>query len=417
MFKKKTTFVLGAGASYPYDYPLGDELIVRILQALKDQVIIIPYEEKRIFWNENDIENNIYYDFSKIKNFIQNFDEDINGILNLSYAPSGNNIPKLYEKDRQNKIYHTTINRIKQFYDLEQALKSFASPSIDTFLRDNPKFAEAGKIMIMYTLLSSENKKKFGLDKLGRSLCRKGDNWYTLLLNEIVSGCAENPKNLLGNKFDIVTFNYDVSLDYYLQTFLKEIEIFNDEGQESSIADQFLAETLNIHHIYGSLHKKNLVNENYGQYANDSNYDDKQKLVNNFERFRYSINNHSNIKTMYSERNPSDLDGMVNNTIKNILFSSEEIIFIGFGFDPDNLSQIGMPNKLQDYLRFSSPKKIIRYMNYGGEMSSIDFEFEKIEAYIEQHMSRKPSLKVIRSIATSIKKAYLNDFKKYLISD
>ncbi len=42
MFKKETVFILGAGASKPYGYPLGSDLIKEIIANIDNDCIYIP---------------------------------------------------------------------------------------------------------------------------------------------------------------------------------------------------------------------------------------------------------------------------------------------------------------------------------------------------------------------------------------
>lgn len=42
MFKSETLFILGAGSSYPYGYPLGKELVKHIIDNIKSDQILIP---------------------------------------------------------------------------------------------------------------------------------------------------------------------------------------------------------------------------------------------------------------------------------------------------------------------------------------------------------------------------------------
>ena len=60
MFKKNTVFVLGAGASKPYGYPIGSELIDDIINDLKDDSLYVSPSKgvtNNFHYNENDEKN------------------------------------------------------------------------------------------------------------------------------------------------------------------------------------------------------------------------------------------------------------------------------------------------------------------------------------------------------------------------
>ena len=56
MFRNKTVFVLGAGASKPYGYPIGRELIDDIIDNIERDKIFLPQrhgQSRSYFYNEN----------------------------------------------------------------------------------------------------------------------------------------------------------------------------------------------------------------------------------------------------------------------------------------------------------------------------------------------------------------------------
>ena len=66
MFNTKTLFILGAGASAPYGYPIGKQLIQNIIDDMEDFIFIPKYQSKKRppYWNENDKKNNVLYSFN-----------------------------------------------------------------------------------------------------------------------------------------------------------------------------------------------------------------------------------------------------------------------------------------------------------------------------------------------------------------
>ncbi|KTD66726.1 hypothetical protein Lste_2932 [Legionella steelei] len=435
MFNSETLFILGAGASAPYGYPLGKTLIQNIIDDMEDSIFIPKYSSKKSppFWNKSDITHNTLYDFNECNDVFNQAMPYVDGVeqhhirqqnedgVFYIYFNQDDNLHRFHKA-----FFLTKIKNINIFNKLKRALEVFDPISIDAFLRDNPSYAKAGKIMILYSLLKREDRDKFNLNQ-------SPDNWYSLLLNDLVSECADNPEKLSSNKVKFITFNYDVGLDFYLQTRIREIEIFLKTSEQSvSTADKFLEE-LEIKHVYGQLYLP-ADPSRYGLYFDskdgntakrraNSDYSDPAapslNLIQNFKRFIYSFAQFNNIKTMYDERNnPVERDEMISSYRSSIQWANE-IIFIGFGFDRDNLNLLGIPDNLWDFNQIF-PGKTIRYLNYKGDMKSLAQEFEKLQSEckdlldVNTHKYGNKRVNVIQSNANSICSAYQNDFKKFL---
>lgn len=255
--------------------------------------------------------------------------------------------------------------------------------SIDAFLRDNYSHRVAGKIMIIYSLLKCEI----------TSLLHD-DNWYSYLFNDISSGCNK-PEDILENKLTILTFNYDVSLDYYLYNSL----INTESLQKNNTAYDYINALKNnyIKHLYGQVYDNENILKNYGTLHMRF-----ENIQTNMRRFVTAVQNKNNIKLINDERNSisSSCD------IQKIIQQSNEIIIIGFSFDRDNLDILGFPYELSKYRKFLSGKEL-KYMDYKGQMNSLYNQFNEIQ---KQHKN----ILIIRSPADLIINAYQNDFKIYL---
>lgn len=443
MFNTKTLFILGAGASVPYGYPIGKKLIHNIIEDMEDSIFIPRYQSKNTppYWNENDKKNNVLYDFNSCIEGFKQISLYADESEPRHFEPYNNNgLFKIYYTSKSNPLnfahqffFQTQIKQVDAFAQLKNALEILDPVSIDAFLRDNPSYAQAGKMMILYSLLKREDPSKFNINQ-------SDDNWYSLLLNDLVSECADSPNKLSENKIKFITFNYDVSLDYFLHSRLKKIENFvKSDDKSESPADSFL-NALDIEHVYGYLYS--LVNtDQYGKYidiSEDNKFPNIQiswvgsatqqssspsltslKLIQNFKRFIFSFDQYNNIKTMYDERNnPTERDQMIVKH-KEALQWAEEIIFIGFGFDRDNLNMLGIPDTLSEYTQML-PGKTIRYLNYKGMMTSLSFEFKNIQEErnallnITSRKDKSKTINIIQSTADTICSAYQNDFKKFL---
>ncbi|WP_131784061.1 hypothetical protein [Legionella gresilensis] len=107
MFKEQTLFILGAGASYPYGFPLGKELINCILQDMNDEVLITTYKNKEgpPAWNNFDLPN-YYYELEKVKCNMESIKNTVNRISINDVNPCQGNLFKI-----NNLFYPTNANK------------------------------------------------------------------------------------------------------------------------------------------------------------------------------------------------------------------------------------------------------------------------------------------------------------------
>jgi hypothetical protein len=159
MINKKVTIVLGAGASYPYGFPLGGELKDKII----DQILFSrqPISER-----------------DSLGSFLDQFG---------------------YKEDIQK--------------DFALQLKESMHLSVDAFLFEHHEFIEIGKLSIAANLIRCERK-----DDL-MSTASEGESrrkWYAYLLS-----LMGNREEFKSNNLSIITFNYDRSLEYFLYYTLK----------------------------------------------------------------------------------------------------------------------------------------------------------------------------------------------------
>lgn len=391
MFKEETLFILGAGASYPYNYPLGKDLIKQIIENIDSDPIYLPVLQsgQNYFWNENQgIEKD-----GKISNgyafgdFIEHFEQNELNIFREIHRRRPQTLRMLNASFSINSINYIEVplKKITEFFNLKKALIEFDPVSIDSFLRDHPSYALTGKIMIIYSLLKCEDKSRIGFENRTGS-----DNWYSYLINDILSGCNE-PKDVLQNKLNIITFNYSVDLDYCLFHKLANVEILkNDAGSE------FIEELKNVRikHVYGQLYSDNII-ETYGQFFQDPNRNRHPHDLNT-QRFMKAIQSRDKIKLIQSERKHQQ-------QYVDLIGNAKQIIVIGFGFDRDNLNILGFPDQFTSYREFLNYKNF-KYMDYKGQMNSLYDQFLSIQ----KGLSLPP---ITRSTADSIISAYQNDFK------
>lgn len=135
----------------------------------------------------------------------------------------------------------------------EEFLESFRRshvPSIDSFLASRRDFMELGKLAIASTLLPMESDKKL-LDQ------EPDDHWYQYLVEALHAPWDE----FENNKLAIVTFNYDRSLELFLETTLA-----HRHNKEIGEVRQKLT-CIPILHVYGSLGSLSRGSANFVPYG------------------------------------------------------------------------------------------------------------------------------------------------------
>ena len=198
MINIDTVFILGAGASKPYGYPLGWELKDEIINKFK-----------------------IYYD--ELINFNQS-----------SQKPDFN-------------IFHDSHNSIMPKF-IDALKKSNPDTSIDLFLSRNQEYADIVKLAIAMIILRSEVTGEFRKEGY-----KPDQDWYSYLFHRM-SEHLPAPKDFdkyQYNKVKFITFNYDRSFDYYIYD-----RFINDFGRTRHIENsgsKFI--TFPIIHLYGTLSK------------------------------------------------------------------------------------------------------------------------------------------------------------------
>lgn len=259
--------------------------------------------------------------------------------------------------------------------------------------------------MIVYALLKCESKKKFERQK------SDGDNWYRLLLNQITSKCSK-ADDIKNNQLKIISFNYDISLDYYLRNRLSNIGFFED------VIVEFLTNHFPLnkeHHLYGKLHSEieTLDSHEFSGYGFKDLLDDipysEGDLKNNLKSTILLFNSHrlvNNIETIdeIKHENPERRD-----EISEIITDAENLYIIGFGFDSQNQGFLGFPKSLAPKLG----EKNIYWLNWDGKYKSLTEDLHKRVEVINTHLGNSKLILNI-SNANKIEDAWQDDFSTRL---
>jgi hypothetical protein len=237
----KTVFILGAGASWHYGYPTGEELTKKVIAKAR---MAADYFNAVLKSPANGVVHRPDY------------------IKRRSPDPVPDGLKGMRED------WSTAIDECN---DLVTRLTTVDPLVIDYFLGQNQHLGDIGRFLIAWVLLECEaifmrdrgnlNQRELLLrssTKVERArglgpnldLQQFSDNWYRFLIHKLVTGCAD-PEALLDNKVTFVTFNYDVSLEYQLFKALSAIEHFS----KGNLVEQFFGGD-RIIHVYGKLREK-----------------------------------------------------------------------------------------------------------------------------------------------------------------
>ena len=152
MITKPTVLILGAGASKPYNFPLGTELFDQIRNYLQKKIV-------------NSFHNSIF--------------------------------PKLGFNEVEAIAFSKDLNHCPQ-------------SSIDAFLEHRPEFAEMGKALIALKLRELEVSTNLFREKAAEGT---RDHWYSYLWKFLETATKEQFKE---NELSVLTYNYDRTLEQFL---------------------------------------------------------------------------------------------------------------------------------------------------------------------------------------------------------
>ena len=281
---ENTVFILGAGASCTYGLPTGNQLA--------EQIIEVGYNV-----------SGKHIDLDKWTNIAINF-------MNL-----------IKDLNQKQKI----ITKLKL---LAEAFKEFDYDSIDVFLNTLPQFENYGKLLIAYLILRQENV-DFLYSPSPVYINSNWPNWMKYLRKEIISNSINEKSK---QKISFITFNYDRSLEYYLQKVLSR----TIPDQEIDIDKYF-----DIIHVYGKLGNISKMKDGVELLEHESiGYGDWSDIK-NIEKAS------KNIQLIYETRKNEDLTTQ----IKEKLIEAGKIYFMGFGFDQLNLDVLGWNTTLTNNMK------------------------------------------------------------------
>jgi hypothetical protein len=284
LIKEETLFILGAGAHFPYDMPLGGELAQQLVMQL-------PAKMPK---------------------------------MNLSGPPKVSEFSHICAELYSGKgplMSRGSYNLLPQMVKFRNALDGAAQQSIDDFLRtyhDEPGFPEIGRLGIAYLLMKTE----FRYNWSRSTVNLKGD-WLTGLFQQMHRGNSTVDEFLANNNVHFVTFNYDRTLENFF--YLRILHTYNLTPEKAFEA----LGKIEIKHVYGSLgpydhnqrNKTDFVNADYKQAAEGIQlmFDVRQKETDEIIRAQRLYFDHC-----------------------------KHIVFLGFAFDEQNIKTLKLNRQRQE---------------------------------------------------------------------
>lgn len=220
-----------------------------------------------------------------------------------------------WEKDKKDTIKKHTVKFIERFSQVP-------SDFIDRFLETNakvPDIPETGRILIALSILYSEKKSKFLNDEAGKDIAL---DWYKdlfLLMDEKLRG-FDAYLEFKKNKVNFITFNYDRSLEHFLyNSLLQTYGSINlrEHRPLDLIPFKFI-------HVYGKIDNFPWEDPSGSEYGTKYGVRDILRVA-------------DNIKLIHER------DNKFLNEIKELVREAENIFFLGFGYDEDNMRALGWP--------------------------------------------------------------------------
>ncbi len=284
MFRSKTLFVLGAGASCEFGLPDGTELKREIAKLLD---IRFRNFSERISGDGLIVE-------ALRRHVANNGGRDINPYLQAGRRISG---------------------------ALPQAL------SVDNYLdahRNDKEIQLSGKLGIVRAILKAERQSKLYVDLTSRrfDVSKTGGSWLEGFIQLLTEGVAKEDVSSIFENISIVNFNYDRCLQHFLPYALSNYYGLNESEARA------LTRSLNIIHPYGVVGDLKWRDEGgSGVIFGDTEYGvDLVSLAGGIKTFTERVD-----------------DQIILNEIRTQIESAETIVFLGFGFHHQNLSLLGPP--------------------------------------------------------------------------
>ena len=215
--------------------------------------------------------------------------------------------------------------------EVEQFKHSFRGShiaSIDAFLAKRPEFSTIGKYAIAHELCKKEIPEYLGIPVI------PDDDWYFRLWNALMAD-VHNLEQFRLNNIKIVTFNYDRSLEAYLDISIQNTFKLSPEDSLKEV------QKMKIIHVYGSLGNYGFDSINSRGYHPDVAADKLHVAA-------------KGIRVIPETRD----DDIAFNEVYKWFYTAARVVILGFGFDDLNVKRLGFAKALSDRA-FDPPVEIL----------------------------------------------------------
>jgi hypothetical protein len=283
MIREKTVLVLGAGASMPYGYPSG--------KTLRDQIASGKYD-------------------ARLREYFDRVSREAISQFSKSFLSS--QLPSIDEF-----LSHRGLEPIEE--NSEVTFEQVGKAAISLALRENRNL----DYLLHNPSISDEGRRKLDLNY--------GDHWYQYLWKRISDEVPhDNPSELSENQITVITFNYDLSLEFYLlETCSATYGIHKQEAAAILSKIKFV-------HLYGALSGQPLSDKSYQVSEYSKTLDDNKWRTQLYADIR-------TLNVMYESRQNSS---SVFDEAYEAFSIADVVCFLGFGFDPVNTQRLRISDAL-----------------------------------------------------------------------
>jgi hypothetical protein len=373
MFAKPTVFILGAGASWHYGYPTGEELVRKVIQKATYLQRYLEFSEQTL----NPITPNFLADTAKS------------------------------EKTTKQKW----VAAMRDCAALMAGLQQVNPLVIDYYLGWNPKLQWIGRALIAWVIMECEHLQEQNRANINRKeallnspleaervksrtvdLKKYKDDWCRFVIHQLAISCKTS-SDILKNDVRFVTFNYDISLERALGHGLAHIELFQREDIETFLTNN------RIVHVYGKVRENpferpaSLNWQEQGRDPKDMGHGQLQHLhdYKNFLDHIYAASQGIHV----IDPDDKETDKNVIELAASAIESAKYVYILGYGFDQNNSARL----RLQKALRTNPLREHSVFFTNFGNISRINKRASKLFFDDPSHFSTSGSqVETVRNI-------------------
>lgn len=231
-----------------------------------------------------------------------------------------NDMRMLFEKSKDE--YWRLGDLVETADDFIKRFQKSRIRSIDKWLSFNGRYRDIGKLAIVNAIVKVENEYQAMFEGRDKSL-----DWFSVLFNEMMVDVAL-PNHFGYHKVYFITFNYDRVFEHLLyESFRNTFSEVRPEEINTILSN------ITIIHVYGCIDDPPWKGERF-------KYGGSYKL-NHLDEARKRIMTVGESVGANGQTNKMNL----------LLRSARRIFFLGFGYDPQNLEILGIPQCFKDILQ------------------------------------------------------------------